>query len=63
MQNPVALEVQYGEYRRQAAWINENDWQFERPATRYPVRQAVAKALIGLATMLAPTTKQEARTA
>lgn len=62
MQNPVAFEVHYGEYRRQAAWINANDWQFEQPAQRHPMRATVAKALIALATLLSPATR-EAQTA
>jgi hypothetical protein len=63
MQNPVAFEVQYGEYQRQAAWINANDWQFAKPERRYRVRQAIAQALIALAHLLTPTRTQETRTA
>jgi hypothetical protein len=54
MQNPMAFEVHYSEYQRQAAWINENDWQFENAEERHPVRRAVAKALIALAARLSP---------
>lgn len=54
MQNPVAFEAHYSEYQRQAAWINENDWQFEKPAKRRPVRAAVAAALVRLAARLSP---------
>jgi surface antigen len=63
MQNPMAFEVQYGEYQRQAAWINANDWQYEKPEQRYRVRKAIAQALITLANLLTPTEKQETRTA
>jgi hypothetical protein len=63
MQNPVAFEVLNREYQRQAAWINENDWLFERPSTRHPVRQAVAKALVTLANALAPAKRQETQPA
>ena len=59
MQNPVAFEVQYGEYQRQAAWINANDWQFAKPERRYRVRQAIAQALIALANALAPAASRE----
>jgi hypothetical protein len=63
MQNPVAFEVQYGEYQRQAAWINANDWQFAKPERRYGVRQAIAQALISLADALAPTETQKTQPA
>jgi hypothetical protein len=63
MQNVIAHEVHYTDYRRQMAWINENDWQIERRATRYPVRQAVAKALIALATKLVPPTPRRTQVA
>ncbi len=59
MEHPMAAQVHYGEYRRQAAWINANDWQFEQPAQRHPVRATVAKALIALANAAAPTTRRE----
>ncbi len=58
MENPMAAQVQYGEYQRQAAWINANDWQFEQPAKRHPVRATVAKALVALAARVAPTASQ-----
>lgn len=58
MENPMAAQVHYDEYRRQAAWVNTNDWQFEHAEKRYRVRTAMAKALISLAHMLAPTAKQ-----
>jgi hypothetical protein len=63
MEHPMAAQVQYDEYRRQAAWINDNDWQFEKAEKRYRVRTAMAKALIGLANLLTPTEKQETLTA
>ncbi len=63
MQNPVAFEVQYGEYRRQTAWINANDWQFAKPERRYRVRQAIAQALIALANALAPTESRKTQPA
>jgi hypothetical protein len=63
MQNPVAFEVQYGEYQRRAAWINENDWQFEKPEQRYCVRKAIAQALIALANALAPAESQKTQPA
>jgi len=31
-ENPVAFEVHYREYQRQAAWINHEDWKIERAA-------------------------------
>ncbi len=61
--NTTAHEVHYTDYHTQMAWINANDWQIERRAKRYPVWQAVAKALIALAGMFAPTTLREAQTA
>ncbi len=60
MENPMAAQVHHGEYQRQAAWINGNDWQFEQPAQRHPVRAPVAKALIALANAVAATTRREA---
>jgi hypothetical protein len=63
MENPMAAQVHYSEYQRQAAWINANDWQFEQPAKRHPARAMVAKVLIALANAVAPTTQREAGTA
>ncbi len=60
MENPMAAQVHYGEYQRQAAWINGNDWQFEQPAKRHPMRASVAKVLIALTTAMAPATQREA---
>jgi hypothetical protein len=54
MQHPMTTQVHYDEYRSHVAWVNENDWQFERAVKRYPVRQTIAKALITLATRIAP---------
>ncbi len=48
----------YADHWRQIAWINDNDWQFERPVKRYQVRKAVAKTLIALAARVAPTVTQ-----
>ncbi|MGI8687440.1 MAG: hypothetical protein ACR2M3_02580 [Thermomicrobiales bacterium] len=62
MENPMAFPQHYADHQRQVAWINDNDWQFERPKKQYPVRIAIAKALIHLATLLAPT-RQETRAA
>jgi hypothetical protein len=58
MQNPMAAQVHYSEYQRQAAWINELDWQFEKGEKRHGVRKAIAQVLIALAARLAPTVKQ-----
>ncbi len=58
MENPMAAQVHFTEHQRQAAWINANDWQFERPAQRHPVRAAVAKALIALANAVTPTQRE-----
>jgi hypothetical protein len=63
MVNPMAAQVHYDEHRSEMAWVNEHDWQFERPVKRHPVRQAVAKALLALATALTTTAKQEGQTA
>ena len=63
MQNPVALDSEYREHVRRMAWVNANDWQFVRPAKRHPVRQAVAKALLAIATVLTPLAEGETRTA
>ena len=63
MENPMAAQVHYSEYQRQAAWINANAWLFERPTKQYRVRQAVAKALIALANAVTPTTQRKAGTA
>jgi len=58
MENPMAAQVHYGEYQRQAAWIDGNDWQFDQPAKRHPARATVAKALVALAARVAPTASQ-----
>jgi hypothetical protein len=63
MLNPTTTQVHYDEHQRQMAWVNEHDWQFEKPVKRHPVRQAVAKALIALAHTLTPATRQERQTA
>jgi hypothetical protein len=59
MQHPESFDIDYREHQRQVAWINEHDWQFERPVKRYPVRQGVAKVLIALADALTPPAKPE----
>jgi hypothetical protein len=61
MQHPMTFDVEYREHVRQMAWVNVNDWQFEKPAKRHPVRRATAKVLVALADALAPATKREAR--
>lgn len=63
MQNPMAAQVHFSEYQSNVAWVNEHDWQVQQPAKRYPVRQAVAKALIALAQTLTPATKRETQAA
>jgi hypothetical protein len=63
MQHPDSFDIDYREHQRQVAWVNEHDWQFEQPVKRYPVRQAVAKALIALADALSPATKRETQAA
>jgi hypothetical protein len=62
MQHPESFDIDYREHQRQVAWINEHDWQFERPVKRHPVRQAMAKVLIALANALTPVPKQERQT-
>jgi hypothetical protein len=63
MENPMAFQQHYADHRRQMAWINAEDWQFEQPERRYRVRRAIARALIALANLLTPTRTQETRTA
>jgi hypothetical protein len=63
MENPMAAQVHFSEYQRRAAWVNANDWQFERVDKRYRVRTAVAMALVTLANLLTPTRKQGTQSA
>jgi hypothetical protein len=63
MENPVAMQVQYDEMQRQTAWINDENWKFEKPERRYRVRKALAQALITLANALAPAKTRETRPA
>jgi hypothetical protein len=63
MQNPTTAQVHYHEYQSNVAWVNANDWQFERAAKRYPVRQAMAKALVALAHALIPVAQGETQSA
>ncbi len=63
MENTMAAQVHYGEYRRQADWVNANGWQFEKGAQRHSVRTTVAKALIALANAVTPATERETGTA
>jgi hypothetical protein len=63
MDNMLAIETRYREHQAQMAWLNEENWQFARPTKRYPVRQAVARALVALADAVAPAKKQETQTA
>lgn len=55
MENPMAAHVHYTEHQRQMAWVNNEDWKIERTTQQYRMRAAVAKALVGLATRIAPT--------
>jgi len=63
MDNPMAAQVYYGEYRRQADWVNANGWQFEKVVKRHSVRTTVVKALIALAHAVMPATERETGTA
>jgi hypothetical protein len=63
MENPMAAQAHYSEHMRQAAWINDNDWQFEKPAQRHPVRATVAKVLLALANAMTPPTQRDAHAA
>jgi hypothetical protein len=63
MHDLIALEVQYCAHQRRVAWLNEENWKFERCVRRHRVRYAIARALIGLANVLAPSVvPQEAQT-
>jgi hypothetical protein len=59
----MASQAQYLEHQRQMAWINTENWQFEQLEKRYPLRQAMAKALLALASILTPATRRETQTA
>jgi hypothetical protein len=59
----LAIEATYRDHQYYMAWVNREGWKFETPAKRHPVRQAVAKRLIALATMLTATAKQETQAA
>ncbi len=54
MYNTIDFQVRYDDHQRQMAWVNENDWQFERPKRRGQIRQTVAHMLITLTARLAP---------
>jgi hypothetical protein len=54
MENPMTFQQHYADHRRQSAWINANDWQFEKAEKRRPVRTACVRWLIGLARIAAP---------
>lgn len=58
MQNPMATQVHYREHQSQVAWVNENDWQFERPAKRYRVRKAITRMCVTFAGLFALTKRQ-----
>lgn len=58
MLDATDFQVQYDDHRRQMAWVNDNDWQFERPQRRRQIRETVARALITLAARLTPATEQ-----
>lgn len=63
MQNPTAAQVHFSDFQSDMAWVNENDWQFEQPARKYRVREAIAKVLISVAQALTPATKRETQAA
>lgn len=54
MLDATDFQVQYDDHRRQMAWVNDNDWQFDPPATRRRVRETIARALVAFAARLAP---------
>ena len=58
MYETINSQVSYDDHRRQMAWVNGNDWQFERPQRRRQIRQTVARVLITLAARLAPAMEQ-----
>jgi hypothetical protein len=60
MHDLAALEAHAREYQRQIAWVNAESWKFAPRVRRYRVRRAIARALIGLANVLAPPAPQEA---
>jgi hypothetical protein len=62
MHELLARQVQYREYQRQIAWVNEEDWKFARRVRRYRARRAIARALIALAHMPAPIAQRETHT-
>jgi hypothetical protein len=59
MENLLAVETRYREHRQRIDRINAEHRQTDKPVKRHLVRQAVAKALFALATMLAPTAQRE----
>jgi hypothetical protein len=63
MESMLACETRYRDHQQRMAWLNEENWKCGKPARRYPVRQAVAKALIAFATALMPTPKRETQAA
>jgi hypothetical protein len=54
MIDPTGLQVQYGEYQRQMAWVNSEGWKFESPARAHRIRRAVAALLVRLAALITP---------
>jgi hypothetical protein len=54
MENPMTFQQHYADHQRQSAWINANDWQFEKAEKRHPMRAACVRRLIGLARIAAP---------
>jgi len=54
MENPMTFQQHYADHQRQSAWINANDWQFEKAEKRHPMRAACVRWLIGLAKSAAP---------
>jgi hypothetical protein len=58
MYDAIDSQVRYDDHRRQMVWVNDNDWQFERPKRRRQIRQTVARVLITLAARLTPAIEQ-----
>jgi hypothetical protein len=58
MYDAMDFQVRYDNHRRRVDWINDHDWQFERPERRGQLRLTAARALITLAALLAPATEQ-----
>jgi hypothetical protein len=61
VENLSAVETRYREHQQQIDHLDAEHRQTDKPVKRHPVRQVVAKALVALATMLAPTAQRESR--